>query len=231
MAVTTCPSLVPVCHSKLRAASYKIAQSIPSPAPAYTSTAPCEEPYLSPELSNYDSKYRNRRQNTYSNIPAANERASTLPRSKSHLPQETKESTSPDYRGRNHPHYASHAMPGYPADQPQGLRLPRKVILIPWILASVFFLATLWNTSILFGARFSSALFLHPASSIMPDINVIINGELLHEAASTTLMTPSMDTAAPNTIGSVSTKLPLSSQHIALSIPTAPACIFRATFR
>lgn len=98
-----------------------------------------------------------------------------------------------------HSHKAGPFNPGYsqfPAPMPrfEGIplpprpqrqrQLPRKAILIPWILAAVFFLITLWLTSIALGVRMFMAM--QPATSTPPvqEIRVFINGEVLQSTAS-----------------------------------------------
>src|SRR5690242_17994330 len=50
--------------------------------------------------------------------------------------------------------------------RPQRQRLPRKAILIPWILAAIFFLTTLWFISIALGVRLF--MVMQPASVNAP---------------------------------------------------------------
>lgn len=81
--------------------------------------------------------------------------------------------------------------------RPQRQRLPRKAILIPWILAAIFFLSTLWFTSIALGVRLF--MVLQPAASSPPvqEIRVFINEDMLRNTASafTTAVTPSAVTS------------------------------------
>lgn len=68
--------------------------------------------------------------------------------------------------------------------RPQRQRFPRKAILIPWILAAIFFLTTLWFTSIALGVRLF--MVLQPASGNAPvqEIRVVINEDILRGSAS-----------------------------------------------
>ncbi|KAJ4991130.1 hypothetical protein SVAN01_03480 [Stagonosporopsis vannaccii] len=62
--------------------------------------------------------------------------------------------------------------------RPQRQRIPKKTILIPWILAAIFFLTTLWFTSLALGVRLF--MVLQPASVNAPvqEIRVVINEDL-----------------------------------------------------
>lgn len=84
--------------------------------------------------------------------------------------------------------------------RPQRQRFPRKAILIPWILAAIFFLTTLWFTSIAVGVRLF--MVLQPAASIPPaqEIRVFINGDMLSSTASAY-----MSIAAPSAVVSTVT--------------------------
>ena len=102
-----------------------------------------------------------------------------------------------------HPSYPQFAAPLPRFDdiplppRPQRQRLPRKAILIPWIIAAVFFLTTLWFTSIALGVRLF--MVLQPASPSPPvqEIRVFIDHDMLRDTASafTTLVTPSAVTS------------------------------------
>ncbi|ORY11584.1 hypothetical protein BCR34DRAFT_587756 [Clohesyomyces aquaticus] len=81
----------------------------------------------------------------------------------------------------NHPHYVREnhnilSLQQLPALPPKTRkrRLPPLRIIVPWTLALIFFLITLWYTSILVGARFLD--ILSPKSSPTQPINVVING-------------------------------------------------------
>lgn len=89
----------------------------------------------------------------------------------------------------NHPHYATPSQPPHPSfhNPPLPIHDTRRsrishlniATLLPWILFSIFFLATLWYTSIALGVRIYSTL--HPSTinvpSPPPSINIIINGQ------------------------------------------------------
>ncbi|EOA90806.1 uncharacterized protein SETTUDRAFT_24934 [Exserohilum turcica Et28A] len=72
-----------------------------------------------------------------------------------------------------YPHFARPALPARN-------RLPRKRILVPWLLCTIFFLITLWFTSILVGARFLS--IVRP-SLVAQEIHIYIDGELFEAEA------------------------------------------------
>ncbi|CAA9959820.1 hypothetical protein PTMSG1_03228 [Pyrenophora teres f. maculata] len=88
----------------------------------------------------------------------------------------------PDYQDPNHPHFAQPAGSDFPTTLPARSRMPQKRVLVPWILFAIFFLITLWYTSILFGARFLS--ITRPLPPPTPQINVYINGDILQGNAS-----------------------------------------------
>ncbi|KAF9698261.1 hypothetical protein EKO04_003362 [Ascochyta lentis] len=68
--------------------------------------------------------------------------------------------------------------------RPQRRRLPRKAVLVPWILAAVFFLVALWFTSIALGVRLF--MVLQPTSNPpVQEIHVLINADMLHDFTST----------------------------------------------
>jgi hypothetical protein len=84
----------------------------------------------------------------------------------------------PDYHDPNHPHYVSsspspskHCFLPLP---PRRCRWPQKRVLIPWILALLFFLTTLWFTSIALGSRVLSQMPLDPT---VQEIHVFLNDQ------------------------------------------------------
>lgn len=114
-----------------------------------------------------------------------------------------------DYHDPNHPHFAKPTAQHYSSSLPLRRRLPQKRILIPWILAFVFFLTTAWYTSILAGLRFLSVLSLSPATPSVQEINIIISDEILHGIVSTsttiTTVPPGSALAPTQTLGSTAT--------------------------
>ncbi|KAG9197189.1 hypothetical protein G6514_002180 [Epicoccum nigrum] len=90
------------------------------------------------------------------------------------------------------PRFDSIPLPPRPQRQRQ---LPRKAILIPWILAAVFFLTTLWFTSIALGVRLF--MVMQPAASTPPvqEIRVFINGDVLQSTASAIISVPVLTAA------------------------------------
>ena len=68
--------------------------------------------------------------------------------------------------------------------RPQRRRVPKKAILIPWILAAVFFLTTLWFTSIALGVRLFMVLQPAPTNPPVQEIHVLINEDVLRGTAS-----------------------------------------------
>jgi hypothetical protein len=67
--------------------------------------------------------------------------------------------------------------------RPERRRLPRRAILIPWILAAIFFLTTLWFTSIALGVRLFMVLQPVPTNPPVQEIRVMINDNMLRGSA------------------------------------------------
>ncbi|RMZ71264.1 hypothetical protein GMOD_00005792 [Pyrenophora seminiperda CCB06] len=133
-------------------------RDVASPAPSYSSTS--SNPYY---------------QST-KNWPLP----STYPtESKPHVQDEEEAPVKPDYQDPNHPHFAQSTGPKYPATLPARSRMPRKRVLVPWVLFIIFFLISMWYTSILLGARFLSIIRpVPPTPPTTPEINVYINGDM-----------------------------------------------------
>jgi hypothetical protein len=92
------------------------------------------------------------------------------------------------------PRFDSIPLPQRPQRQRQ---FPRKTILIPWILAAVFFMTTLWFTSIALGVRLF--MVMQPATSTPPvqEIRVFINGDMLQSTASVFMPVATPSAMAP----------------------------------
>ncbi|KZM21397.1 hypothetical protein ST47_g7452 [Ascochyta rabiei] len=69
--------------------------------------------------------------------------------------------------------------------RPQRRRLPRKAVLIPWILAAVLFLIALWSSSIALGVRLFMVLQPTPTNPPVQELHVLINEDVLRGFAST----------------------------------------------
>jgi hypothetical protein len=81
--------------------------------------------------------------------------------------------TKPDHLDPNHPHYIPPPPP--PITQTRQRRWPRKHILIPYALALLFFLTTLWFTSIALGVRLFN-VFKDNDGPVQEVVNVYVNG-------------------------------------------------------
>lgn len=141
-----------------------------SPAPTYNPTRKSQDWPLTP-------------QHNHSGITSHNPCFQPdIPANKSTHKDDKDIPTKPDYHDPNHPHYTEplpktynhHAHPSS-----RRLQWPRKCIMIPWALALLFFLTTLWFTSILIGSRFLSIVHPLPTNPPVQEINVYINGEVL----------------------------------------------------
>jgi hypothetical protein len=83
--------------------------------------------------------------------------------------------------------------------RPQPRRLPGKAVLIPWVLAAVFFLLTFWLASIALGVRLFLALQPAPSNPPVQEIRVMINEVALRGSASayTSILTLSASVTTP----------------------------------
>ncbi|KAH6870308.1 hypothetical protein BKA58DRAFT_174192 [Alternaria rosae] len=160
--------------------------SLPSPAPTYSSTFLSYNAPHTPQHANFGLAPKG----GTSNNPyhqATHESPYSIPRYTKAASKEMEEAqVKPDYQDTNHPHFAQSSGPGFPTSLPARSRMPRKSILVPWVLFAIFFLTTLWFTSILAGARFLS--IIHPTSpvSTVQEIHVYVNGEALQGSVSVT---------------------------------------------
>lgn len=186
-----------------------------SPAPAYRPTFESQDWPLTPTKRTQSPIERTN--NPYYRSSTAEDGLAT---SKSQALEAEAASTKPDYQDPNHPHFAGakhteHHAPSLPA-RPR--RWPQKRILIPWALAIVFFLTTLWFTSMVLGVRYMSILHPSPQSpAAVQEIYVVINDELLHASASTRTVIPSITasstlTSSPSS-GPTSSPLPITTRR------------------
>ncbi|KAA8619166.1 hypothetical protein PtrSN002B_008587 [Pyrenophora tritici-repentis] len=117
------------------------------------------------------------------------------PELKAPAKDEEEAQVKPDYQDPKHPHFAQSIGPDFPTTLPPRSRMPQKRVLIPWILFIIFFLITLWYTSMLFGARFLS--ITRPLPPPTPQINVYINGDIFQGAATLSISTAVIQTSSP----------------------------------
>ena len=91
--------------------------------------------------------------------------------------------------------------------RPERQRLPRKAILIPWILAVIFFFMTLWFASIALGVRLFMVLQPGPTNPPVQEIRIVINEDMLRgsAAAYTTFVTLTSSTTPSTAVASAST--------------------------
>lgn len=187
----------------------------PSPAPTYSSRFHAEKDYITPHHASNSSAHN-------PNFVWEDEKPfrPNIDAKPAHKDKETSDSTKAGHEDfqpleephdPNHPHYTplprlpQRSLPPHPPPTKRR-RFPLKV-LIPWTLALIFFLTTLWYTSIALGVRFFNILS-PPVSTTQqpPEINIQINGQdLLGAAASPGFR---LDTAAiiTPTPGLISTK-------------------------
>jgi hypothetical protein len=110
-----------------------------------------------------------------------------LPLGKVPITDEESIPTKPDYHDPNHPHYVEPSpkpFKHYPLPLPhRRSRWPQKRVLIPWSLALLFFLTTLWFTSVALGSRFLSILHPLPSNPAVQEIHVFINDQDLRSVS------------------------------------------------
>jgi hypothetical protein len=153
-----------------------------SPAPTYSSRLDSED-YISPQTTasfpfrNQEPVYTWEDEKPYRPVSDQKKSPDRFPDEKHMYQESDKYEIQEEPYDRSHPHYIA-PIPGPPpfvpslaSLPPRRRRLPPLRLLIPWTLALVFFLITLWFTSILVGVRFFN--ILHPSSS---PINIQING-------------------------------------------------------
>ncbi|KAH8717110.1 hypothetical protein GQ44DRAFT_730231 [Phaeosphaeriaceae sp. PMI808] len=139
------------------------------------SPAPPQYTHLPPKL------YKSTSNNPYYNfneIPIQSTGKSTQ--------DDAEQPVKPDYDDPNYPHYVQPVAKAYdhgsPPPRPHR-QWRRKRVLVPWILAFLFFLTTLWFTSIALGARVFMILQPLPSSPPVHEINVFIDGQEYHTSA------------------------------------------------
>ena len=156
---------------------------VPSPAPTYSSVYDSKDASFGIQHSNSDTAFTETAPYNPYQQSTFHESSASSPRSHSKAPLDNSP-VIPDYEDPNHPHYAAPSNPSFAARIPRG-RLPSKRILIPWVLATLFFTITIWYTSILAGSRFLSILHPLPTSPTVQEIHIIINGQTMSIATPT----------------------------------------------
>ncbi|KAH7090771.1 hypothetical protein FB567DRAFT_299573 [Paraphoma chrysanthemicola] len=182
-----------------------------SPAPTYTSTCRAEDWPLTPQRTSFTPKaHSSTSNNPYYQSATEGALPSHIRESKRDQKNKDDGEDSPvkaDHHDRNHPHYAEHSTKPYTIQTPplpRRNRWPRKRLLVPWVLAAVFFVTTLWSVSITLGARYFSILQpVQPALSSQ-EINVFIDGEALRGAILRPTAVPNTPTPISSTIGATS---------------------------
>jgi hypothetical protein len=102
--------------------------------------------------------------------------------------------------------------------RPQRQRLPKKAILIPWILAVTFFFTTLWFTSLALGVRLFMIFQPVPTSPAVQEIHVVIDGDMFRGTRPAYTSFGEITTSAtPSTMQTASTP---ASTNDAIIVPT-----------
>ncbi|RAR08414.1 hypothetical protein DDE82_002395 [Stemphylium lycopersici] len=166
-----------------------------SPAPKYTSALYSHDVATVPQYTDFTATPKSGVSNNPYHQPMRHEPPIPTPQPRDKIPLEAGEEVQvkPDYQDSNHPHFARPTGPDFPMALPARSRMPRKHILVPWVLFIIFFLTTAWYTSILLGARFLSIVRPLPSTPAAQAINIYINGELVQG----TVALPTRSFAAP----------------------------------
>ncbi|KAH7382154.1 hypothetical protein BKA66DRAFT_418414, partial [Pyrenochaeta sp. MPI-SDFR-AT-0127] len=187
-------------------------RKVPSPAPTYRSTFNSQEFASRPKGSSSNNPYFQ-----YANDPTP---AKGYPaRDATHRNDDDDSPVRADYHDPNHPHFAKPAVPNCSSTLPQSHRFPHKRVLIPWILAIIFFLTTAWYTSILAGARFLSIIYPLPAAPAVQEINIIVSDETFHGIV-TAVPPIQIGSTSTATQTSISTATPTTDTELALPTTT-----------
>jgi hypothetical protein len=137
---------------------------------------------------------------------------------KSDSVSDTHAATKPDHLDPNHPHYIPAPPPPSPHSASRRLQRSwwtRKHIVIPYALALLFFLTTLWFISIALGVRFLNVLN-EKGKPAVQEINVYVDGvgrgdfgttTVSSLASSSIVMTGTSSSAASSTVASTTTIL------------------------
>jgi hypothetical protein len=115
----------------------------------------------------------------------------------------------PDHADPSHPHFPTSFPPTHDHMPPRlnfRSQWPQKRIIFPWILALLFFLTTLWFTSIALGVRFFHMTKISPASTpVVQEIKVFVNGIEAGGNTMTSSLTSSIVPASSTIVESTST--------------------------
>ncbi|OAL56469.1 hypothetical protein IQ07DRAFT_8591 [Pyrenochaeta sp. DS3sAY3a] len=136
------------------------------------------------EMENFASSSSTPAYNSASQTNAWQEEYKSKSKSKASHDQESCPPVQADYHDPNHPHFVQPiTTPSYSFKWPAPSRWPSKRIVIPWLLASLFFLTTAWFTSILVGAKFLSILQSAPSQHVH-EVNIVIDGQVFRSVIS-----------------------------------------------
>lgn len=188
-----------------------------SPAPSYSSTFLSHVIPFTPQhdtlagTSQCGASNNPYYQPTTPESPSSIRHSSTRPSSKDAEEARVK----PDYQDTNHPHFARSARPGFPTTLPARSRMPRKCILVPCVLSAVFFLVTIWFTSILLGAWFLSIVHTTSPAPTVLEIHLFMDGEAPQGSLSISTNT----VALPTSNVTLTTKSPIPTEPIGQTLP------------
>lgn len=165
-----------------------------SPAPTYRSSCSPTDWPLTPEGPSSSAAKESTSSNPY-HPPGLSDQP-PLSRTKGCRKEDGCSSTKPDYQDPSHPHYVESEMKSYrqsSSPRPSRRHWPQKRVMVPWVLAILFFLTTLWFTAIALGARYLSFLRSAEVAPVLHEINVYVNGDIAQNtlAAETLTITQS----------------------------------------
>ncbi|KAG9185252.1 hypothetical protein G6011_07796 [Alternaria panax] len=150
-----------------------------SPAPTYSSTFILHNIPLAPRRDSFAGTPQSGTSSNPYHQPTTPEPLSSIRHSSTRSSSKDAEEAhvKPDYQDTNHPHFARSSGPGFPTTLPTRSQMPQKCILVPWVLFAVFFLITIWFTSILLGARFLSIIHQTSPALTVQNVHFYVNGE------------------------------------------------------
>ena len=111
--------------------------------------------------------------------------------------------------------------------RPQRWRIPQKAILVPWVIAAVFFFTTFWLASIALGVRLFMVLQPVPSNPSIQEVHVLINKDVLYGPAFEYTSFVTLSSSARTT---VTVSAPIS-MNDAVAVPTVTGQLVAAPIR
>ncbi|KAF2689189.1 hypothetical protein K458DRAFT_413482 [Lentithecium fluviatile CBS 122367] len=188
----------------------------PSPAPTYRST---NRETFWPTPKNGNNPY-----STFTNTNSSSSSTSFIWHDEKAALEAPYIHPKPEPHDPNHPHYATPSrplpapLPHPPSSHPK--RSSRRRIL-PWLLATLFFLSTLYFISLLLGSKFLS--IIRPINTQTHTINLVINGNMAAPGQTPTLLVSTVITPVPTGEGQDNTGKPENDLQSSQGLSGTPA--------